>query len=99
MPLLHVALQEGFEDEAVVVRVNSDEALNREGVRTRPQLGVAASVEVTVPEGPADVEVLLPERRLSETTRVQVSHPVYLAVSVRQDTIIFRTSSEPFRYA
>jgi hypothetical protein len=100
MVLLHVALQEGFEDDTVVIRVNGEEVFHKPNVKTRLQIGYADSIEVNVQEGPVNVEVALPLRDLTESVVLQVSAPVYLGVSVTRDGRIMYTEprSEPFGY-
>ena len=64
MPLLHIAFQEGFTDDTVVVRVNGEEVFHKGSVKTRLQIGYADSFEMTVEEGSVNVEVLLPLKNL-----------------------------------
>ena len=64
MGLLHVAFQEGFRDDAVVVRVNGEEVFHKGSLKTRLQIGYADSFELTVEEGRVDIEVLLPLKNL-----------------------------------
>ncbi len=98
MPLLHIAFQEGFTGEAVVVRINGNEAYRKEQMKTRFQLGYADSFEVNVEEGSVRVEVLLPAQSLSEIFEVQVSEPTYVAVSLDENKIVHRVSVQPFGY-
>ena len=98
MPLLHIAFQEGFTGEAVTVRIDNREAYRNEKLKTRFQIGFAASFEVNVEEGPVSVEVLLPAQGLSESFEVQVASPTYVAVSLDQNKIVHRVSAEPFGY-
>ncbi len=46
MVLLHIAFQEGFTDDTVVVRVNGREVFRKGSVKTRLQIGYADSFEV-----------------------------------------------------
>jgi hypothetical protein len=100
MPTLHIDFREGFLDDAVVVRVNSEE-YHKHDVRTRLQTGYAGSLEVDVRENLVHVEVVLTSRGLSKSTRVMFdkSDTVYLGLSVTAEgEISERVSYEPFRY-
>ena len=99
MSSIRVALQDGFEDDTVVVKVNGKEVFKRENIKTKRQIGKAASFEVEAEEGSVSVEVSLPLKNLSETIAVKVSDKVFLGVSVVEDKIEHKVSSEPFRYA
>lgn len=99
MPVLHIALQEGFLDDTVEVQVDGREVFRKGGVTTRLQLGKADSVETTAEGDSATVRVTLPEKDVSETILVpELSSTVYLAVSVENGKVVHRVSSEPFRY-
>jgi len=74
--LLHVALQDGFQADAVIIRVNGEEVFNRQDVSTKTQVGSAGAVELMTEEGSASVEVVLPLKQLSMTIPVQLSTPV-----------------------
>jgi hypothetical protein len=87
MALLHIALQEGFTGDDVVVRAQED-------VTTRLQIGYADSFEVRV-EGEVKIEVLLPLKSLSETIMLQVPPTEYLGVSINEGRIDYRTTREP----
>ena len=99
MTAIRIALQDGFEGDTVVVKVNGKQVFKQENIKTKRQIGKAASFEVEVEGGPVNVEVLLPLKNLSETIAVKVSGEAYLGVSVVEDKIEHRVSSEPFRYA
>lgn len=94
---LTVALQDGFEDAAVVVRVDGDDVLREDAVTTDVRIGLARSVEVSVGALPATVEVDLPRAGVSGATTVEAG-ALYLGVSVRDGAVVFRRSSEPFGY-
>lgn len=99
MPVLHIALQEGFLDDTVEIHVDGREVFRKEGVTTRLQLGKADSFETTLEGDPATVRVTLPAKDVSETIVVpEVSSTVYLAVSIENGKVGHRISSEPFGY-
>ena len=98
MAQLHIALQEGFEDETVVIRVAGREVFRKDNVRTKLQIGFADSFEMDVEEGSMSIEINLPAKGLSKSTELQVSPMVYLGASLIAGTIEYRISREPFGY-
>jgi hypothetical protein len=100
MTTLCIALQDGFEGELVVVKVDGKEVFKHDHVKTKHQIGKAASFEVDVKEGPARVEVSLPLKGLAKIIDLKVSGDVFLGVSLTENNKIkHNVSSEPFRYA
>jgi len=100
MSTLCIALLDGFEGDPVLVRVNGREVFKQDSVKTKRQIGKAASFEVNVKDGPANVEVSLPLKDLAKTIDLKVSGDVFLGVSVTENNKIkHNLSSEPFRYA
>jgi hypothetical protein len=97
MPLLHVALQEGFTGEPVVISVNGREIFHKTAVTTRTQIGLADSVEQTVPAGDAIIEVS------AGGARARIPAPLttdlYVGVSLTPDKqIVHRSSTQAFGY-
>ncbi len=98
MGTLRIALEEGFEGEAVVVEVNGHTVLERDDVRTRMQVGFAERLEVPVDEGDAAVEVRLPRRGAAGRLTARVVDRLHLGVSLQNGEVVFRTSEQPFGY-
>ena len=97
MPLLHVDFQEGFEGEPVAARVDGREIFSKPAVRTRMQIGLADSCEVTLPAADVSLEVTARQDTLRVPLRLQ--RDTWVGVSVNQDgNIVHRISSEPFGY-
>jgi len=97
MPLLHIALQDGFTGEPVAIAVDGREIYRKDQVRTRTQIGLADSVETAHDAGPARIEISA--RGTSSTLTPTIAGDLYLAVSIAADgRIDHRTSSQPFRY-
>lgn len=58
MTTLHVALADGFLDDAVTVRINGDTVYRKEGLRTDLRISRAGAVDLPVEgEGPARLSV------------------------------------------
>lgn len=71
LPVVSIALEEGFEGDAVEVQVGS-RVERRADVRTRTVIGLAELVELQVQPGRWDVQVRLQERSLSTELPISV---------------------------
>lgn len=65
--LINVALQDGFDGDTVVIRVDGVEAYRGERVTTRTQISHAADMQLDVPDGSFTLEVEVPTRGVRET--------------------------------
>lgn len=100
MHQLNIALHEGFEDDAVVVLVNGAEVFRHEHVKTRMQIGLAASTAVALAEGVAHLEVKLPVAHTGAVFDVAVTGPTWVGVSLDAARVPqFQLSLTPFGYA
>jgi len=99
MPTLHTALQEGFTGDEVILRIDGREVFHKSGVKTRLQIGLAATHEALVTPGAVTVELEFPARRLAQSVPLQVAEDTYLALSVEPNgTLRHKVSREPFGY-
>ena len=98
MAVVKVALEEGFDDDTVIVEVNGRQVFEGEGVSTRTQIGLATSFEVEVDEGEAVVAVRATSQGATGRMRHPVADRLHVGVSVHGGDIVFRTSEEPFGY-
>ena len=94
---LAVALEEGFEEDLVVVRVDGEEVLRRQGVTTDVRIGRAHAFDVRVERLPATVEVELPDRGISGRTTLEAETSTHLSVSVVDGAVRFERPDR-FRY-
>jgi hypothetical protein len=73
---IQVALQDGFDGDEVVIRVDGAEAYRGEQVTTRTQISHAADTELEVPDAPFTLEVDVPTRDVNETFQLDPrTHP------------------------
>jgi hypothetical protein len=98
MATLNIALEEGFDNDRVIVSVNG-ERFERSGVTTKLQIGLAEQFETHVADGTATIDVDLPERSLNGSYKVEATDMVYLGISAEGQTLRFRHSSQTFGYA
>jgi hypothetical protein len=96
MPQLHIALQDGFGGEPVTILVDGKEVYRKDGVRTRTQIGMADSVQITCAAGPATIEVHA--GKASATIAQTIAGDLHVGISLANGRITHRTSNQPFKY-
>lgn len=97
MPVLHVDLQEGFHAEPIVVTVNGREVFRKAAVRTRTQIGLADSFELTLPPGDASMHVNA--RGTTASFIVTLQNTTYVGVSITPEgNIVHQVSRQAFGY-
>jgi hypothetical protein len=96
---LFVSLEEGFANDTVTVMVNQKEVFHQTGITSRVQIGLAKSFEITIENSPAEVQIIIPEKRLRKKLTIDGPWPVYLGVSLLPEgKLAHRTSQKPFHY-
>lgn len=98
MPTLHIALEEGFENDGIVVTVDGVERYRHEGLLTKLQSGLADQFQADVSAGQSTISVLVPSRNVSGTTTLAVAEDLHVGISLTSDGIRFRNSSSTFGY-
>lgn len=98
MPLLHIAFQEGFDGDTIIVRIDGKEMFRNDNVTTRRQIGYASSFETNSHTGPVTIDILLPNKSLWETVQFQVTAATFVGISIDQGKITYRLSDQPFGY-
>jgi hypothetical protein len=101
MPLIHVALQEGFQDDTVIALLDGAEVFRKENLKTRMQIGKAASFDLPDISGPHELRIDVINRNTHVNIPVTVARTnQYVGISITEDGRITHTiSDEPFRYA
>lgn len=94
-----IALDEGFTDDHVVVRVDGDVVLDDEHVRTRTQTGHARLLERRTAAANCRVDVVLPDRGLRTTLRTSPAQAPNVRVSVYGDRLVASASDTPLFFA
>ncbi|HSK97895.1 MAG TPA: hypothetical protein VK891_14830 [Euzebyales bacterium] len=97
--MLTIALQDGFEGEAVTVRVDGETVIDETSVRTDQRIGLAHAVDVPHAEAVARLEVRVPGRNLRATAHVDARTTPFVAISVLDGEVVVTTSAAPFGYA
>ena len=97
-PVLSIALQDGFEKESIVVRVNGKEVYRNETVQTDYRISLADSFETPLPDSPIVVEVELPEQSITDSLQFESDTTIYVGISWLDGKLLFKTSETPFGY-
>jgi hypothetical protein len=97
--VIHVALQDGFMDEHVVLRLDGDEVFASESVNTRFQIGLANELELEVAGEASQLEFAMPDRGIVEEVRLEAGKERWVGASLIDDGLEVVVSDKPFRYA
>lgn len=96
--LLHIALQEGFEHDEVIVDVAAT-TNEFSDVSTRMQIGVAQTFDVEVPRGTTSVAVRVQSRGSQGDIAVRVGSEHWLRIDLAADGSVTFTQPDRFRFA
>lgn len=88
MSRLHLVLEDGFEDDTVVVRAEGRELLHWDDVTTRTQLSHAGDAEVEVPEGRVTLEVEVPTKGVSDRVEIDAAATPVVGLSLRDGQVV-----------
>ena len=86
--LINVALQDGFEGDDVLIRVDGDEAYRGDDLTTRTQISHAADTQLEVPDGPITLDVEVPTRGVRETFQLDPRSQPNVAISLRDGQLV-----------
>jgi hypothetical protein len=86
--LINVALQDGFDSDDVVLRVDGAEAFRAEGITTRTQISHAADTQLDVPDRPFTLEVEVPTRDVRETLQLDPHAQPNVALSLIEGRLV-----------
>lgn len=87
MARLQVALQDGFDEDAVVVSLDGREVFRKDGVTTRRQISLAESFEIDAPDQPAELHVDVMSRGVSDSIAVDARAQPIVTLSLRDGRI------------
>jgi hypothetical protein len=87
---IHLALQDGFDDDEVVVRVEGSEAYHGERVTTRTQISHAADMQLDVPDRQFGLEIDVPTRGVRESVEIDPRTHPNVTISLRDGRLVVR---------
>jgi len=85
---LRVDLQGGFDRDTVEVWVDEERRWRRAGVTTKFTLDLAESVPLEVPDGAADVRLVLPEKAIEQAMEALIAGDTYVVVRLEDDRLV-----------
>ena len=88
MGTLRIDLNGGFDQDAVEVWVDEERRWRGDAVTTKFTRDLAASIPLEVPDGPADVRVVLPDKGVEQTLEVAVSGDTHLIARVEDERLV-----------
>ncbi len=98
MPSLHIDLQEGFEQDTVVIHVNGSEIFREDGVSTMLLLGFAQTLETPVSPGEVVIDIQVPSRSLESQIKLSIDADAFIGISITEHGIEHFISDTPFTY-
>jgi hypothetical protein len=98
--LVSIALEEGFLDDRVRLRVGGREVADLPSVSTRVQIGLAHTLELELEAADSTLTVELPDKQVEKTVPLTGS-PAYVGISIGDDgrTLAVRSGEAPAGYA
>lgn len=94
MATISLSLEEGFDNDHVVVTAGRRPVLDERGVSTRYQISLACLKEIEITEGEDELLIALPERGLEARVALGPSPPKHVRASVSRDGRSIATSTE-----
>jgi hypothetical protein len=85
---IHLALQDGFDGDDVVLRVAGSEAYRGENITTRTQISHAADMQLEVPDHPFTLEVDVPTRGVRESLQIDPHDHANVTLSLRDGRVV-----------
>lgn len=99
MPMLHIALRDGFAGQHVRIKLNGRMVYDRASVATDLRISRADALDVEAPPGTSHVTVTIDPGRISDATEVDAGSTPYLALDLEENgRMRWTPSTEPFRF-
>ena len=99
MAIVEIHLQEGFQDDEVVVLMDGREVFSGPSVTSQALLGLAETISLETDTEGHEITVELPRLGISGNTSVPASERSYVGVTKMDDHLELIVTGEPFGYA
>lgn len=99
MPMLHIALHDGFAGQRVRITLNGRTIYDQPDVRTDLRIARADAIDVDVPARSSRLSVTIDPGGVTSATDVDAAATPYLAITIEAGGgLSWKASAEPFRY-
>jgi len=98
LPVLTIDLQDGYDDDAVVILVDGEEKYRNSSLKTDYAIGLTVSIQIRLPEGTVKLTINIPTHKLHADKRLDVDADIFVGVNIVNGAISFRVSKERFEY-
>jgi hypothetical protein len=95
---LHIDLQDGFQNDEVIVRLDGKEVFHKSGVNTDIRISRADGFEAKTTKAEALVDVEFPQKHVKGSQTFKASETPHIGISIREGKAQIRLSAEPFLY-
>ncbi len=92
-------LQDGFDDDEVIIKIDGRQVFHKNRVKTDLRLGLADTFTAPTAGGTSTVEVAVPARSLSETFPLDSADSPHVGIAVCNNRLEVRPSRVAFGYA
>ncbi len=100
MATLRIDLRSGFDRDAAEIWIDHALRWREDAVTTKFTLDLAASVPLEVPDGSADVRIVLPHRRIEHTVEARAAGETHVVVRVVNGALVVEQLGDaPLRVA
>ena len=94
MATLRIDLRSGFDRDTAEIWIDQDLRWRENAVTTKFTLDLAASVPLEVPDGSADVRIVLPDRRIEGTVEALAKGETHVVVRVENGVLVVEQPGE-----
>jgi hypothetical protein len=85
---LRIDLRGGFDRDAVEIWIDEECRWRGDAVTTKFTLDLAASVPLDAADGPAELRIVLPKKRLEQTMEALVDGETHVVVRVEDERLV-----------
>jgi len=98
MVLLHLAFQDGFDNDLVNIQIDSKKVPFDQRISTDYRIGLAGRYEERFHPGTRNINIQIPEKGLSTTFEVNLLRDTYIAISIEEGKLKHIEQYDPFGY-